>query len=1148
MKKSFAFFILVSLFCAALFSQEVTTINIENAQKTEYQKNEETGNETIFLDGNVELSVEKGGVTTKIQGDKVTYDRITKMLYAEGNVHLISTGSSAGDENITANSLIFNTSTMEGVFDGGRVIQTQSDAINLPSGSTLVVFSNMFGKSESNILAFKNASMTFCDDDDPHWKINATRMWLLSGGEFAFLNALLYVGKLPVFYLPAFYYPKDELIFNPVLGYRYREGYYIQTTTYLYGRKPLNTSDAISSSSSNEDDKEAEETLNSLYNFMKPSSLKEQKREGLVMHNLDENYTGDTTKYLKLIADWYSNLGYMIGVEGSLTPKDSFISKLVFDLDLGFTNTVFKNENFYSAYSPLGEQFFDDSNFLSLKLPFRYKANFEFSISKPFRLSLSMPIHSDPFFGGDYGTRSEDLNWINSIKELLDDKKNEKTLSEVSSFTWNLNGSWSPTLPQFMKPYLNTISLSSTSSVNISSISSDQRMLQEVNGIDWARSTPRRRFYYPSQVTPVNATASFSGTLFQYPKSSSGYSSNYGNDNKRPVFDLNKPDFLLDPEELEKRKESERLAIEARNKKLSETEGESELESEENQNISISENDSEIAQKINSEDNSETNSESEKQEKSFFEENFALPSLSFSGENSSSVQGFAYNLSYSVNSTLNTQMAYASEHLKSPDDFEWDKYRSFMYTLKVPASLSSTMSYGGSLLSMNNKISYDPVWQAHPYISTDEKIGGYTESSKLTLQKADYASEKQDILNTNTLSFKPFVYIPAFSETGVSWDTSIKLFRKEFLGDPENPEWDEMWAEWDDKSITVNNVSMVLGASEFSRTFSQKFVCTASLPPLEDKYSFSLDFSFPHFTTSFSTGIFKSKTTTGTTTEEEKELNEWKKNPFQQSATFSWDLLGSSLSLSESYNYNLEEKQHDSFKTSLSWKGLSLAYTMSMTNTYDFFEDEYNEDGSFKAWGKGWVQNSEKDFVPYSLSASYSIPTKTFYSWKNRVSFAPSLSSSLVADLVRPTNSYFSISPAITFKLNQFLSITFASTSRNSVIYRYFQSMLGNSGRIPGEDNMFIDLLNSYRFDKQSLRQSSGFKLKSLDMSIEHNLHDWKFQMKTKIEPRLIDEIIDGRRKQYYDFSPYLTIGVVWSPMEAIKTSIIDEYGEWKLD
>ena len=38
------------------------------------------------------------------------------------------------------------------------------------------------------------------------------------------MNAVVYVGKIPVLYLPAFYYPKDELLFNPAFGYDERFG------------------------------------------------------------------------------------------------------------------------------------------------------------------------------------------------------------------------------------------------------------------------------------------------------------------------------------------------------------------------------------------------------------------------------------------------------------------------------------------------------------------------------------------------------------------------------------------------------------------------------------------------------------------------------------------------------------------------------------------------------------------------------------------------------------------------------------------------------------------------------------------------------------------------------------------------------------
>ena len=252
-----------------------TVITIENARTTQYEKDKDTGHDVIILNGDVKVSVESGSAKNVISADFIRYDRVSEMIYASGNVSLEQTTENSGGQTVTALSLMFNTSTLEGVFDDGRVVQTKSDALNLPSGSTLIVASDIFGRSESNTIAFKNGSLTFSDAEDPYWHIDASRIWLLPGGEFAFFNALLYVGVVPVMYFPAFYYPKDELIFNPVFGYRKREGYFIQTTAYLYGRKPLESPKQSNSKDSNESDNS--EKLKALFNFVRPSILKEQK-------------------------------------------------------------------------------------------------------------------------------------------------------------------------------------------------------------------------------------------------------------------------------------------------------------------------------------------------------------------------------------------------------------------------------------------------------------------------------------------------------------------------------------------------------------------------------------------------------------------------------------------------------------------------------------------------------------------------------------------------------------------------------------------------------------------------------------------------------------------------------------------------------
>ena len=144
-KKTLLIFLIFSLvsfaFCKESSAEEqVSVINIESAEKSEYKKDQLFGGDCIILSGNVVISVSRGNDKTTISADRINYNRSSEMLYAEGNVGLEQSGSSsAGGEKITANSLLFNTSTFEGIFDNGRAVQTSSDAINLPSDRKSVV-------------------------------------------------------------------------------------------------------------------------------------------------------------------------------------------------------------------------------------------------------------------------------------------------------------------------------------------------------------------------------------------------------------------------------------------------------------------------------------------------------------------------------------------------------------------------------------------------------------------------------------------------------------------------------------------------------------------------------------------------------------------------------------------------------------------------------------------------------------------------------------------------------------------------------------------------------------------------------------------------------------------------------------------------
>lgn len=136
---------------------------------------------------------------------------------------------------------------------------------------------------------------------------------------------------------------------------------------------------------------------------MKPSQLKEQKLEGLILHNLDENYTGDTSNYFKFMLDYYSTLGTMTGFSGVFKPSDKYLTSLNTDFSMGFSKAIFKDGNKYYPYSPTsGETYSDKSNFIGFETPFRYGGKINFTISNPVNLTVDVPFFSDPYYQYDF--------------------------------------------------------------------------------------------------------------------------------------------------------------------------------------------------------------------------------------------------------------------------------------------------------------------------------------------------------------------------------------------------------------------------------------------------------------------------------------------------------------------------------------------------------------------------------------------------------------------------------------------------------------------------------------------------------------------------------------------------------------------------
>ncbi|MCR5763774.1 MAG: hypothetical protein K6G00_10385 [Treponema sp.] len=1025
--------------CPAQESKAGTVITINNARKTEYQKDDDTGDELIVMTGNVSMTVSDNENDTDIKANKIRYNRKTNMLFAEGNVRLVQKGKDgAVKQDITAKTLLLNTSSMEGVFDNSRIVKIESGKVT--ASSTIVVTSKLTGKTSSGAMAFKNATVTFCKEENPHWKIRATKMWMLAGGEFAFLNAALYVGNVPVLYLPAFYYPKDELIFNPVIGYDNRKGWYFQTTTYLYGRKPLEDDSAKSSKSSDDDDDD-----DISFSFAHQTTLKEQRREGVVLHNLDKDFTGSTDDYLKLTADAYSMFGGLVGIDGSFSP-DKYISKISGFFDLGFSNTVFYRKDKFSRYSYLNKIFYDRTNFLGNSFPFRFAGNFSMTVKEPFRLQLDFPLYSDPYFITDFGNRKETMDWIGfltSSSEVTDEQKNtDDSDKKVTTYTWKAEGSYSMPVKTESPSIINKIDVNKVSSSVIfnSKKRTDKDFTEE--SFDWQSYSPERMFFYPSQVTPFEFSMEIGGTFYEFRSSPE-----------------KEPEFVYDEESYESNDQREfDFLFEA--KDLPDLDGEK------------------------------------------------LPSVT-------AIEGLYYSLGYSIKPSYVSQFTYNSSQFEQGSDFKWSNMYSSYYVVTSPVSLISKVSYRKSFISMTNTLTFDPSYQMHP------SLDGYTtQASKNSVIESDYDSKKLDLIEQNVISFRPFAYDSLFKNTGIDWSTKVKLLRTKFIGDADNPEWEYLTGDLTDReSMTENLITGYLSATE-GKNYSQTVTLSASLPPLNDERDAKVSFIFPFAKLNFSTGVIL---------DENRET--WTDKPLRQSASVYTE---SGMTLTESFNYNLEKDYADSMKLSATFKGFQLAYVMQHTYGYDY--DEVN----------GWVSQKNQYFQPYTMSLSY-VSEKKFHYWKNRISFSPGVDTSLVYDFIKPTESYMVFIPSVTFRINEFLDIKFSSESRNSVIFRYVQGATTYGNIVGGETNVMQDLIDSFAFWDTSLktRKKSGFKLKKLKIDINHNLCDWDLTSSFIFQPRLINE---GSSKPYYSYEPYFSFAITWKPMTGIRTKVVDEYGEYQLN
>ncbi len=764
-------------------------ITIESADATEYLSAKEDGEALVRFSGRVSLSVSDAdsGETLRVSADSVVVNRDANVLSARGDV-VFERKKADGSDFFIGEAFELDMDDWSGIFLDGQSKRGSGDSSGAAGESgTLFFRADDIVKRGSDVLVFRDGIVSSSDEARPYYSIRASRIWILGGNEWAMRDVTLSVGELPLLYLPFFYYPGEEIVFNPVFGYDERFGRYVQTTTYLLGAK------------------EPKKQEISLLKIAEGSGGYERKVEGVFLRTTREPKKQKTSDFIKVLADVYSNLGGFAGAQAqlaSLGPLSSF-SGLA---GVGVTRSIFSSTaggvTFQTPYVAANgyASTWNEVDILGTVLPVRFGLELSTSLKLgPVSLSVSSPFYSDPSFNVDFKDRTEHMNWL----QFLDQKKDETTIAKISSFTDSL--SLSAALPTADLPGW----LSFISSASISKLSSSLSWASVLKPTPTGATEkllfsvdPTREFFAPNEWTMIDAAASISGTLLKYPREARA--------GKVPGVAAQAGDGAAETDEPARDAVARALREPAAPRAPW--------------------------------------AQADKPEAAPAGEASALaPPPLATPETYADRKDLSASLGYSWNPTFSWKTKFQTGPWKEPSDVDW-KALYETRSLRNAGTLTLSAALYEGLLGLSAGLSAASQAQDRPTVSTDEAYASRSLRETWARQDAQYRNDK--VTGTLKLTSSPFQDVWFLAPTSLSYSLSSLLYEYAFdrmdpsaLGDPAKASYKTLEADWTSDTVSAHAVALGLGIRPWG--FEQTLTLAANLAPLLEDYSAKLSLKSP---------------------------------------------------------------------------------------------------------------------------------------------------------------------------------------------------------------------------------------------------------------------------------------------------------------
>ncbi|MBI9094844.1 MAG: hypothetical protein JEY71_08190 [Sphaerochaeta sp.] len=452
-----------------LTSKQTYTLKIIDADSVSSYRSQSS---LVVLQGNavVEFSLKDDEQVKKLSADKMIVDLENTLLIAFGDVLFDEGGGSETVQTVTGDIVSLNWESKALLVTGGTTITERKNSEDEDVG--FFTTGELISYSGSGDGIYFDKGFITTNEKHAYSSITAESLAFLSGGDLLVKNAYLSIGRVPVFWVPAFFVPGVRMVGNPAIGFSSDRGMFLNTTFEMYGTYP-NFKKAETSSFTSLLAGEPDASF-------VPSGPIYRAREGELTPF--EEWTTDSGSYLVLLADSYEKSGISIGLEAhtSLVSK-----KVVIDTDMRL------------AAHPDGKDTLTSSlDFPKVRMFGTNKVVVDTSWAD---LSITMPFYSDPSVRRLYGNRLTAF----SFDSLFGKRQEFPTdyTGDVNSYVWKANGTFNfPT-----KLFGNFIKVAKISTLNAS--------------IDWlwARDTITSLYSYKVQkLTLPELQATISGELFSW--------------------------------------------------------------------------------------------------------------------------------------------------------------------------------------------------------------------------------------------------------------------------------------------------------------------------------------------------------------------------------------------------------------------------------------------------------------------------------------------------------------------------------------------------------------------------------------------------------------------------------------------------------